>query len=280
MHLSAVFNEYGLDIEQTKIVRHPLNKQDIRDIYKLGMIEAYQSKQSKPVFDNCKYIVSFIGTSGNEARFVGVYEILERLEGDIIKSKMPEGYPYPEQFDEGYYYVMKKTEIMNDLRMRLCVDWVNAVSWAQWARNDKKIISIAPEEQKEFPGYEEVILSYADLFEVIYGGEEFQKWRDALSNVNGIYLICDIGCNKQYIGSTYNQEGILGRWKNYVDTHHGGDKELIAHLEKYPNAYNNFQFTIMRILPKCVTDKEATVIESLYKRKLNTRYSEYGMNLN
>ena len=62
MHLSAVFNEYGLDIEKTKIVRHPLNKQDIRDIYKLGMIEAYQSKQSKPVFDNCKYIVSFIAS--------------------------------------------------------------------------------------------------------------------------------------------------------------------------------------------------------------------------
>ena len=280
MHLSAVFNEYGLDIEKTKIVRHPLNKQDIRDIYKLGMIEAYQSKQSKPVFDNCKYIVSFIGTSGTEARFIGVYEILERLEGEIIKTRMPEGFPYPEQFDEGYYYVMRKLDVMDDLYKRLTVDWVNAVSWAQWAKNDKRIISIAPEEQLIFPGYEDVILSYTDLFEVIYGGEKYQKWRDALSNVNGIYLICDVGRNKQYIGSTYNQEGILGRWKNYIDTYHGGDKELIAHLSKYPNAYKNFQFTILRILPKSVTDKEATMIESLYKRKLNTRNTEYGMNLN
>ena len=89
-----------------------------------------------------------------------------------------------------------------------------------------------------------------------------------------------MGCNKQYVGSTYNQEGILGRWKNYIDTHHGGDKELIAHLNKYPNAYKDFQFTILRILPKSVTDKEATMIESLYKKKLNTRNTEYGMNLN
>ena len=125
-----------------------------------------------------------------------------------------------------------------------------------------------------------MILSYTDLFEVIYGGEKYQKWRDALSNVNGIYLICDVGRNKQYIGSTYNQEGILGRWKNYIDSHHGGDKELMAHLKEYPDAYKDFQFTILRILPKTVTDKEATMIESLYKRKLNTRNLEYGMNLN
>lgn len=280
MHLSAVFKEYGIDVERTKIVRHPLNKKDIRKIYKLGMIEDYQSKQGKPVFDNCKYIVSFLGTSGNEARFIGVYEIIERLEGDIVKTKMPKDYPYPEHFEEGYYYVMKKTDIMEDLQTRLCVDWVNAVSWAQWAKNDKEIISIAPEEVKEFPGYEDIVLSYADLNEILEENEKYQKWRDALSNVNGIYLICDVKRSKQYIGSTYNQGGILERWKQYKDTHHGGDVEIKAHLGKYPEAYKDFQFTILRILPKTISDKEAVMIENLYKRKLNTRNSEYGMNLN
>lgn len=30
MHLSSIFKEYGVKIEQTKIVRHPLNKEDVR----------------------------------------------------------------------------------------------------------------------------------------------------------------------------------------------------------------------------------------------------------
>ena len=53
-----------------------------------------------------------------------------------------------------------------------------------------------------------------------------------------------------------------------------------AHLGKYPEAYKDLQFTILRILPKTISDKEAVMIESLYKRKLNTRNSKYGMNLN
>lgn len=29
MYLLSIFKEYGIDIEKTKIVRHPLNKQDV-----------------------------------------------------------------------------------------------------------------------------------------------------------------------------------------------------------------------------------------------------------
>ncbi len=85
---------------------------------------------------------------------------------------------------------------------------------------------------------------------------------------------------KQYIGSTYNEDGILGRWTEYYKTHHGGDVDIKEHLKKYPDAYYDFQFTILRILPKNVTDKEATGIESVYKKKLCTRNPEYGLNRN
>ena len=74
MHLSSILKEYGVDIKKTKLVRHPLNKTDIRDVYERGMIEAYQSSQSKNCFDNCKYIASFVGTTGTEAKFIGLYE--------------------------------------------------------------------------------------------------------------------------------------------------------------------------------------------------------------
>ena len=61
MHLSSIFKEYGVNIENTKLVRHPLNKEDVKDIYNRGMIESYQSTQGKNCFDNCKYIAAFMG---------------------------------------------------------------------------------------------------------------------------------------------------------------------------------------------------------------------------
>ncbi len=282
MHLSAIFKEYGVDIEKTKLVRHPLNKEDVRDVYNHGMIEAYQSTQSKNCFDNCKYIASFLGTNKTEALFIGIYEILEVITGDKVKSMMPKEYPYPEHFDAGHmYYKMKKLDLMSDMDKKLVIEWGQAArSWFQWANKDKEVLSISNRDEIEFPGYEEVILSYSELGDIVEGEDRYRKWIEALKNVNGIYLICDTKRNKQYVGSTYNDDGILGRWTQYYKTHHGGDVDIKEHLRQYPDAYYDFQFTILRILPKNVTDKEAIKVESLYKNKLCTRNPEYGLNKN
>lgn len=282
MHLSSIFKEYGVDIEQTKLVRHPLNKEDVRDVYNRGMIEAYQSTQSKNCFDNCKYIAAFMGTNKTEALFIGMYEIIESVAGSEVASLMPEDYPYPEHFADDYiYYKMQKLDVMSDMDKKLVIDWGQATrSWFQWANNDKEVLSISNRDEIEFPGYEEMILSYADLGDIVDGEIRYRKWIEALKNVNGIYLICDTKRNKQYVGSTYNDDGILGRWTEYYKTHHGGDVDIKEHLRKYPDAYYDFQFTILRILPKNVADKEAIRVEGIYKNKLCTRNPEYGLNRN
>ncbi len=282
MHLSSIFKEYGIEIEQTKIVRHPLNKEDVRKAYTENMIEAYQAAQSKNCFDNCKYIASFIGTNKTEALFIGLYEIVDSITGPAVKEKMPEGYPYPEHFDENHmYYVMKKLDAMSDLIDKLVIEWgKSTLSWYQWASTDKEVLSISNRNEEEFPGYEELIVSYSVLGDLVDRKDRYKKWIEALSNVNGIYLICDTKRNKQYIGSTYNNMGILGRWTEYYKTHHGGDEGIKEHLKKYPDAFYDFQFTLLRILPKNISDKEATSVESLYKNKLCTRNEEYGLNRN
>lgn len=282
MHLSSIFKEYGVDIEQTKLVRHPLNKGDVRDVYNRGMIEAYQSTQSKNCFDNCKYIAAFMGTNKTEALFIGMYEIIESVAGSEVASLMPEDYPYPEHFaDDHIYYKMQKLDVMSDMDKKLVIDWGQATrSWFQWANNDKEVLSISNRDEIEFPGYEDMILSYADLGDIVDGEIRYRKWIEALKNVNGIYLICDTKRNKQYVGSTYNDDGILGRWTEYYKTHHGGDVDIKEHLRKYPDAYYDFQFTILRILPKNVADKEAIRVEGIYKNKLCTRNPEYGLNKN
>ena len=187
MHLSSIFKEYGVDIEQTKLVRHPLNKGDVRDVYNRGMIEAYQSTQSKNCFDNCKYIAAFMGTNKTEALFIGMYEIIESVAGSEVASLMPEDYPYPEHFaDDHIYYKMQKLDVMSDMDKKLVIDWGQATrSWFQWANNDKEVLSISNRDEIEFPGYEDMILSYADLGDIVDGEIRYRKWIEALKNVNG-----------------------------------------------------------------------------------------------
>lgn len=284
MKLSTILKDYGLSIEKTKLVRHPLNKKDVNEVYSkggLGFLEAYQSSQSKRIFDNCKYIVTFIGTVGTQSRFVGVYKILGIIDGPKVRDYMPEGYPHEEHFDNNHvYYQMERTDIMEDLVNRLIIDWPSPRSWFNWASTEKEVLSILSTDEIEFPGYENLILTYTELSNIVDGDERYLKWREALSNVNGIYLICDTKHSMQYIGSTYNDEGILGRWTNYIRTLDGGDVGIKAHLKKYPGAYLDFQFTILRILPKPIEMKAAVDVETLYKKKLGTRNEISGLNKN
>ena len=282
MHLSSIFKEYGIDIKRTKIVRHPLSKEDIREVHKCGMLADYQASQVIHWFDNCSYVASFVGTTKTEAKFFGLYEITGTIDGADVRKKMPKDYPFPDHFDASHrYYVMKKMDVMSELIDRLYIEWGKGTqAWCQRAENDKAVLSIASREEIPFPGYEALILNYSQLSDIVYGDVRYQKWREALSNVNGIYLICDTKHHKQYVGSTYNNDGILKRWDEYVKTCDGGDVKIKEHLKKHPKAYQDFQFTILKLLPNPVTQKEAVDAETLYKKKLCTYNEEYGLNLN
>lgn len=45
-----------------------------------------------------------------------------------------------------------------------------------------------------------------------------------------------------------------------------------------PKAFLNFEFSIIHVLPKSITDKEAINNENLYKKKYNSK--EFGLNKN
>src|SRR5438034_8653887 len=60
---------------RSKLVRHQDARFDAQDLLRRGWLEAYQQFQSRPVFDNLDYIVSFIGMGGSRARFLGVYRV-------------------------------------------------------------------------------------------------------------------------------------------------------------------------------------------------------------
>lgn len=83
----------------------------------------------------------------------------------------------------------------------------------------------------DFPGYDKVRLSFRQLEAIITRGKK--DWVAALGNQKAVYLITDKHNGKLYVGSATSNTGmLLQRWSNYVNNGHGGNKELVALVER------------------------------------------------
>ncbi len=161
----------------------------------------------------------------------------------------------------------------------MIIDWGKSTRmWHQKGKTEKAIVSIQADEKKVFSGFENLILTYDELKEIVENPIMYGAWHTALSSVNAIYLIVDRETGKQYVGSAYGKNSLLGRWACYVSPLHGNNKLMKKLICDYPERYHHFQFSILQILPKTVTDDEAIQTESLYKNKLMS--ISFGMNDN
>lgn len=273
----------GLDVnKRIKVVRHKDSRKEavIRgkleqgnpyDWYRYNreLFIGYQSEQGKEVFKDVDYIVSFIGEQGTTARFVGVYQI-----DGLEMTSFPNGEPC-------YNYKMKQVCGFEELEERIIIDWgKGALKWNQWLtkEKDKEVIEITPGFDNVFPGYENVLLRLGDLQNIILK-KEYPEWKRMLSSVNCIYVISDRKSKSLYVGSTYNQEGIWGRWKQYAETGgHGHDITLRKLCEKDPQYGNNFSWSILEILPLNISQDEAITIETRYKNKFGREVCSLNKN--
>lgn len=130
-------------------------------------------------------------------------------------------------------------------------------------------------------GFRSISENEFDLFakEIVKDPTAYESWHTALSSVNAIYLIVDRENGRQYVGSAYGKDGLLGRWAHYVDSLHGDNKLLKELLCNYPQRYKYFQFSILQLLPKTATPDDVIHTETLWKKKLLT-YEPIGMNAN
>lgn len=95
----------------------------------------------------------------------------------------------------------------------------------------------------EFPGYENIRLSFSQLETIIRNKRS--GWLDALRNQKAVYLITDTSNGKMYVGSATAQYGmLLQRWTNYIDNGHGGNVELkhIVDTKGFDYIKANFQY--------------------------------------
>lgn len=271
------------DFQRVRLLRHKDNrdvkiidgkeyKNSLYDIYlhENSAFMMYQSEQLVKRFQNVDYIVSFIGEDGNDSRFIGVYkncgikQVLSDYNGEAHAR-----------------YNFQEITGFELLKERVVIEWKSPISWLQHYKNEMNVVRIDRGLMENnipvFTRFEDVVLNYSQLKMIFQLNN--QEWKSKLESCNCIYLILDKHTGKQYVGSTYNNKGIWGRWAEYAETGHGNDVSLMALLSddvKY--AERNFQWCILETMPLKILPEQAVDRESLYKRKLGSR--EFGYNNN
>lgn len=131
----------------------------------------------------------------------------------------------------------------------------------------------------EFPGYENVTLTYSQLKTIVEG--DYPSYRNALAKQKAVYLQTDKLTGKLYVGSATSDNGmLLARWGTYVSNGHGGNeglKELIKE-KGFDYIKNNFQYTILENFNASTPDEYVLSRECYWKEVLSSRKHGYNRN--
>ena len=269
--------DFNFDL-RIKLVRHVgQDSINIKELISNDQFDFYQAYQDKGIFDNTDWILSFLAEEGSRAIFHGAFKVL-----GTTKLQLPKDYPYPEHFNElkNFQYDLQRDEQFDIFRKRLVIEWNNPISWHQHFRpRSKKMIEMLPEGYvSDFPGHNNVKLSYEELSALVNNPIPNRVWHQNLSNVKGIYLILCTQTGKQYVGSATGTDGIWNRWGDYVVNGHGGNNGLREHLNQYPGAAIFFQFSILETFSAGTARGIITAREHQIIKHLGT--DKWGLNHN
>ncbi|MBQ8176194.1 MAG: GIY-YIG nuclease family protein [Oscillospiraceae bacterium] len=275
--LRDLVEKSSIDLSRVRLIRHALSNPDCKKSYDHGYFDLYNSHQKIKFSEVGDYWIVFKSGLGTTAILYNVYR---------VTGKTPDNeYTFEEGCTEHAIegcaiYSLEPVEEFSEYIDRLIIDWgKDTINWHKDTLNPK-IVAITPTKNfltQSFNGYDDFVLSFDELSEIIYN--QTDDWYKALSSVNAVYIITDITNGKQYIGSSWNiKDGLWDRWKFYVDTHDGGNIEFKNILDANPEQYRNFRFAILQVLPKNVSKDTAEEIENRWKKKLFSR--EFGNNKN
>ena len=184
--------------------------------------------------------------------------------------------------NNSHYYDYEEWPTPGELEERLIIDF-NKSGQSYCVKSQKiseyDVVEILPKRPstKHFNGYMNVYLTWKELKDVI----EDANWKYHLKRQNAVYLILDKKSGKQYVGSSYNYEGLYGRWSKYAKYYTGGNKEFINIKKDKTKGVNyikeNFIYSILETFT-LKQKREILQAESLWKRKLGSR--AHGLNDN
>lgn len=147
--------------------------------------------------------------------------------------------------------------------------------------NELEVIELLPVayDGDDFPGYENVRLSYYQLSTII--DRKKSDWINALKNQKAVYLITDRKTGKLYVGSATAQYGmLLQRWESYIYNGHGGNVELkkLVQDKGFDYIKENFQYSVLENYNARMDDSYILKRESWWKETLCSRKHGYNSN--
>lgn len=165
------------------------------------------------------------------------------------------------------------SEHLADLRNRLVIGWRSPRTWRLNGPTAAAypVLEIADAEPVPFPGFDRLVLDYAQL-QAVMREHRYASWRTALSSVVGIYLITDTLDGRQYVGKADGAESILQRWRIYAANGHGNNVEL-RNIDP-----NSFRYSLLRVFDPATPTSVINGAESHFKTALDTR--RHGLNRN
>lgn len=240
------------------------------DAFLSGKWKEWQEVQTRKNFE-CDQILSLIDLGDSRWLFAGLYEVIGVCNGT---GGDPERYQYTTREVSGLEHLTGHAVIKFNKTFR--------ASYLRGPKYADQLLIIAllehPMTISEFPGFNSVLLAHTKLAEIVR--QNIESWLTALANVAGIYLITDNSTGKQYVGSACGGDGILGRWRAYINNGHGGNAELkaILNLKGKKYAETNFQYSILEVCDLNASKQFVIDRESHWKNVLRTR--QFGMNRN
>ncbi len=288
LDFNALLQLAGIDPSEVLIVRHVPQEKDLRQVLPWLVAErpdlwlTYQSVQWETLekaMTKGKYVASFIGQDRGEATFAGFYRIgawksvtsaaYRALPGnqelmDLGMTGRSDDMPDCLLFD------LEELEHFSDWIGKLTIAWPKPYQqWWRWGgRGVFKVETIEAESRfvKAMPDWQDITLSWNEL-QCLPG-----SWQKSLAEWRGIYFIYDAKREAGYVGSAAGTDNLLGRWRDYARSGHGGNRELRS------SDPADLRFSILQRTSPDMDMRDIVALEASWKKRLHTR--EFGLNAN
>jgi hypothetical protein len=265
---NTLLAQAGINPAEVRLLRHQDGRSAKgRSPYELwrdyrAAFEFYQEGQStrNRAKLNSGYWASFVVTPAGETLLAGFYHLQNRRINETERV-----WPHTEGRDPVGtcdVYTLISDERLADLTGKLVIEWGDGErSWIQRADNQNKVVSEIRRvfREPDFPGFGRFIAPLSKIAGLP------APWIAALSSSRGIYLLTCPKTREQYVGSATGTNGFYGRWINYVQALKSRDP-------------SDYQVSILEVAGNMATPEEIVAIETLWKKKLQSR--EMGLNRN
>jgi len=287
LDLVTLLGVSGLTPERLVVMGHKPSEKKLQDVLpwlvtqKRELFENYQAIQSGPAARTLRratHVAVFIKLEDDDAAFVGLYEIqkpqplsVEAFWDAPGLSELRElGYAGKDQTSADLgRFPLHLHPVWQSWVGRLIVGWPKHRTMVRLADTTPFPVRAITQESVfvgAMPHWQELTFTWGELKLMP------PSWKARIAEWRGIYYIFDSERRLGYVGCASGQQNIMGRWINYTNTGHGGNRRL---AESNPS---HLMFSILQRTSPDMPRSDLEALEKTWMKRLHTR--AFGMNAN